>query len=65
MTGSAPTNQKLAEFTVAVFNCHLIEAYGLTETVIGGTLQHHGTLQYNHVGQSTGVLMKLVDVEAV
>jgi len=63
VTGSAPLSGDMHDFARVVFNCPLIQGYGLTETVSAGSVQRTDDFSNENIGPClTNVEMKLVDV---
>jgi long-chain acyl-CoA synthetase len=63
VTGSAPLSGDMQDFARVVFNCPLIQGYGLTETVSAGTVQRVDDFSNENIGPCVHATeIKLVDV---
>jgi len=63
VTGSAPLSGDMHDFARVVFNCPLIQGYGLTETVSAGTVQRIDDHSNENIGPCVhSTEIRLVDV---
>jgi len=64
VTGSAPLSGDMHDFARVIFNCPLLQGYGLTETVSSGAVQRYDDWSNESVGSpKLSTEIKLVSVE--
>jgi len=63
VTGSAPLSGDMQDFARVIFNCPLLQGYGLTETVSAGTVQRVDDTSNENIGPCVhSTEIRLVDV---
>jgi len=63
VTGSAPLSGEMQDFARVIFNCPLLQGYGLTETVSNGSVQRLDDWSIENIGPPlSSIEVKLVDV---
>lgn len=65
VTGSAPLSQKHGEFVLCLFNTHMFEGFGMSETSAHGGVQSVYSLNFGFIGESldSNSMMKLRSID--